>query len=73
MLDIASDHPVYQRWTLEQMQTRPDFEWLARRASDWRRPPADWVETRYEAKARREGREPVHLRYRRRRRAESAC
>jgi tRNA (guanine-N7-)-methyltransferase len=65
-LRIATDHPVYKQWTLERMQRRDDFEWLARRAADWLERPADWPETRYEAKARREGRAPLYLRYRRR-------
>ncbi|MCW5771693.1 MAG: tRNA (guanine(46)-N(7))-methyltransferase TrmB [Rhodospirillaceae bacterium] len=64
-LRIASDHPVYQVWALEQMGRRRDFEWLARRAEDWRLRPADWPETRYEAKAKSEGRKSLYLRYRR--------
>jgi tRNA (guanine-N7-)-methyltransferase len=65
-LRIASDHPVYKQWALEQMARRRDFEWLARRAEDWRHRPADWPETRYEAKAKGEGRTSLYLRYRRR-------
>ncbi|HEY7610185.1 MAG TPA: tRNA (guanine(46)-N(7))-methyltransferase TrmB [Alphaproteobacteria bacterium] len=65
-LRIASDHPVYKVWTLEQMGKRRDFEWLARRASDWRVRPEDWPETRYEHKAKGEGRTSLYLRYRRR-------
>lgn len=62
---LASDHPVYIRWTLQHMYRRPDFAWTARCADDWRRRPDDWPATRYEAKALREGRQPVFLRYRR--------
>lgn len=69
-LRIASDHPVYQAWALEQMGRRRDFEWLARCADDWRLRPADWPETRYEAKAKSEGRSSLYLRYRRRPRAD---
>ncbi len=64
-LRIASDHPVYKIWALEQMGKRRDFEWLARRAEDWRVRPADWPETRYEHKAKGEGRASLYLRYRR--------
>ena len=39
--------------------------WTAERARDWREPPADWVPTRYEGKARRAGRQPVFLTMRR--------
>jgi len=63
---IASDHAVYKVWALEQMAKRRDFEWLARRAPDWRVRPEDWPETRYEHKAKGEGRESLYLRYRRR-------
>jgi tRNA (guanine-N7-)-methyltransferase len=65
-LRIASDHPVYKVWALEQMSKRRDFEWLARRADDWRVRPDDWPETRYEHKAKGEGRASLYLRYRRR-------
>jgi tRNA (guanine-N7-)-methyltransferase len=37
--------------------------WTARSARDWREPPADWVSTRYEAKARAAGRQPVFLEF----------
>jgi tRNA (guanine-N7-)-methyltransferase len=65
-LRIASDHPIYQVWALEQMARRRDFAWLARRAQDWRERPADWPETRYEHKAKGEGRRSLYLRYQRR-------
>ena len=64
-LRIATDHPIYKVWALAQMQRRRDFEWLARRAEDWRVRPPDWPETRYEAKAKGEGRTSLYLRYRR--------
>jgi len=64
-LFIATDHPVYLAWAVERMASRDDFDWLAEKPSDWRDPPADWPGTRYEAKAIREGRIPVYLRYRR--------
>lgn len=65
-LRIASDHPVYKLWALEQMSRRRDFEWLARRSRDWLVRPEDWPETRYEHKAKGEGRTSLYLRYRRR-------
>lgn len=62
---LASDHPVYQRWMLQQMDRAADFR-LTRNAPDtWPVRPADWPETRYEAKARREGRTPFFLIYER--------
>jgi len=44
---------------------RGDFEWLAERPRDFLEPPGGWMETRYGAKSRREGRRPYYLRYRR--------
>lgn len=65
-LRIASDDMGVARWMLAHVTGHPDFEWLARRPADWRDPPADWVQTRYEAKALEQGRRPVYLRFRRR-------
>ncbi len=64
-LRVASDIPDYIRWTLMHAQGAPDFQWTAESPSDWRDRAPDWPETRYEAKARREGRPPVYLRFRR--------
>ncbi|MEM9495435.1 MAG: tRNA (guanosine(46)-N7)-methyltransferase TrmB [Pseudomonadota bacterium] len=64
-LRVASDIRDYIRWTLMHMRARPEFEWTAARADDWRVRPDDWPETRYETKARREGRVPSYLRFRR--------
>lgn len=65
-LRVASDEPGLIRWMLEHTWRHPAFEWLARRAEDWRRRPADWPPTRYEQKALQVGRTPVFLRFRRR-------
>lgn len=62
-LRVATDIPDYVRQTLEQVP-RHGFEWLAERAADWREPWADWVSTRYEQKALREGRVPHYLTFR---------
>jgi len=63
---VATDHPVYLDWALMVMQRHlGQFEWLAERAADWLDYPGGWPETRYAAKARREGRMPHQLRYRR--------
>jgi tRNA (guanine-N7-)-methyltransferase len=62
---FASDIPDYVAWTLERLQRSPDFSWTAERADDWRLPWAGWVETRYEAKAKREGRTPAYLTFHR--------
>jgi len=64
-LRVASDIPDYVCWTLMHAQNNPTFEWLAETPLDWHRRPMDWPETRYEAKARREGRPPAYLVFRR--------
>jgi tRNA (guanine-N7-)-methyltransferase len=68
-LRLATDDVDYLRWMLERAPVHPDFEWLARRPSDWRLRPADWPPTRYEEKAIAAGRRPAFLRLRRRARA----
>ncbi len=65
-LRVASDDAGYVAWTLAQVRRHPAFRWTARRADDWRRPPADWAPTRYEAKAVAAGRRPAYLCFRRR-------
>jgi tRNA (guanine-N7-)-methyltransferase len=50
-LRFASDDADYAAWALERAIAHPAFEWAATRASDWKSRPADWPQTRYEAKA----------------------
>ncbi|EAR50297.1 tRNA (guanine-N(7)-)-methyltransferase [Oceanicola granulosus HTCC2516] len=57
---VATDIPDYVRQALEQVP-RHGFAWEAERADDWRRPWGDWISTRYEQKALREGRVPHYL------------
>jgi tRNA (guanine-N7-)-methyltransferase len=63
---LGTDDPVYCRWAMMVMGARPDFLWLAESPRDFLVRPGGWPETRYEAKARREGREVWYFRYRRR-------
>jgi tRNA (guanine-N7-)-methyltransferase len=62
---LGTDDPTYCRWSMMVMNRRRDFEWLAERPSDFLVRPGGWPETRYEAKARRQGREVWYFRYRR--------
>ncbi|MBD3678260.1 MAG: tRNA (guanosine(46)-N7)-methyltransferase TrmB [Rhodobacteraceae bacterium] len=62
---VATDIPDYVRQTLEEVP-RHGFDWLAERPADWREPWDDWLSTRYEQKALREGRTPHYLTFRRR-------
>ena len=57
MLTLATDHPDYATWMLSFMLRCPFFHWQARTQADWQTPPKDWTETRYQQKARKEGRE----------------
>lgn len=65
ILRIATDHKVYKSWTLRQLHDHPDFRWTAHCGDDWKHPPADWVETKYQRKAIAEGRRPVFLEFER--------
>ncbi len=60
---VATDHPVYARWTLMHVPEHPDFEWRVTEPSDWRVRPADSPATRYEQKAVAAGRTPMFLRF----------
>jgi tRNA (guanine-N7-)-methyltransferase len=62
---FASDIPDYAAWVLAHVLRSPAFAWTAERADDWRRPWQGFSETRYEAKAKREGRVPCYLIFRR--------
>ncbi|MEO6225150.1 MAG: tRNA (guanosine(46)-N7)-methyltransferase TrmB [Sphingomicrobium sp.] len=63
---LATDDSTYLNWALMVMQRHSaEFEWLAERPIDFLEPSGGWIETRYGAKARREGRHPYYLRYRR--------
>jgi tRNA (guanine-N7-)-methyltransferase len=62
---FASDIDTYVNWTLRHCRDHGGFEWTARNASDWLTPYDGWPSTRYEAKARREGRSSAYLTFRR--------
>ena len=49
---FGTDHPIYCRWAMMQMDKSRDFEWQAKSARDFLVRPDDWPETRYERKAR---------------------
>ncbi|WP_298673869.1 tRNA (guanosine(46)-N7)-methyltransferase TrmB [uncultured Sphingomonas sp.] len=62
---LGTDDPTYCRWAMMIMGQRHDFEWTARTPQDFLTRPADWPETRYERKARRQGHEVWYFTYRR--------
>ena len=64
-LRFASDHQGYVSWALRHFLANEDLQWTARRPGDWRLAPPDWVETRYEQKAKAKGDDPAYLRFER--------
>jgi tRNA (guanine-N7-)-methyltransferase len=63
-LRFATDIADYAAYTLARVLRSPDFEWTAQRADDWRKPWPGFAGTRYEAKAKREGRTPNYFIFR---------
>jgi tRNA (guanine-N7-)-methyltransferase len=63
-LRFATDIADYAAYTLARVLRSPDFAWTAEAASDWRQPWRDFSGTRYEAKAKREGRTPGYFIFR---------
>lgn len=62
-LRFASDIVHYVDWTITRLHHHGGFEWSAKGQADWRQPSEDWCPTRYEAKAKREGRECHYFRF----------
>jgi tRNA (guanine-N7-)-methyltransferase len=63
---FVTDIADYAAWTLERLLRSSQFTWTAERADDWRLPWRGFTATRYEAKAKREGRVPCYLIFHRR-------
>lgn len=60
---LATDDMSYARAMLLALRGRPELQWQARRAADWRQRSADWPITRYESKALAAGQACVYLRF----------
>lgn len=58
---FASDIPDYAAWTLRHLTHACEFKWTAEYADDWRLPWPGFASTRYEIKAKRAGRVPCYL------------
>jgi len=63
-LRFATDVASYADHALARVLRSPDFVWTAESADDWRKPWPDFTGTRYEAKAKREGRAPAYFIFR---------
>jgi tRNA (guanine-N7-)-methyltransferase len=62
-LRFATDDAGYLTFALERLMAHPSFRWVAETAEDWRVRPEDWPQTRYEAKAIKQGRVCTYLRF----------
>jgi tRNA (guanine-N7-)-methyltransferase len=62
-LRIGTDIGDYLRTIMLAMRGHAGFDWQVQGSHDWRVRPADWPQTRYEAKAGREGRGCYFLRF----------
>jgi tRNA (guanine-N7-)-methyltransferase len=60
---LATDIADYARTSLMAVSQAPVFRWTAAGPQDWREQPADWPQTRYQAKAGREGRHCYFFRF----------
>ncbi len=60
-LRFATDIADYAVHALARVLRSKDFVWTAQCADDWRKPWPDFAGTRYEAKAKREGRTPAYF------------
>lgn len=58
-LVIATDHDSYKTWILTEILRSKKFSWDAKSKSNWQIFPSDWTETKYQKKAKAEGRVPV--------------
>ena len=63
-LRFATDIADYAVYALARVLRSQDFVWTAEAASDWRNAWPDFAGTRYQAKAKREGRTPAYFVFR---------
>ena len=56
---IATDHVDYSVWILERLLVSPHYEWTAQAQADWKNPPSDWTQTKYQRKTTEQGRPPL--------------
>ncbi|HWP25154.1 MAG TPA: tRNA (guanosine(46)-N7)-methyltransferase TrmB [Xanthobacteraceae bacterium] len=62
---FVTDVADYAAWTLRHFARAPQFSWTAESADDWHHPWPGFSGTRYEVKAKRAGRRPCYLIFRR--------
>ena len=62
---FASDIDDYVKWTVKNINQHGGFSFEGTTSDDWACAPDDWCETRYERKAKREGRTPNYISFHR--------
>lgn len=62
-LRIVSDHSGFISDSLALLSANPQLSWLCDHPDHWRKPPADWIPTCYEAKAQNLNRPIAYLRF----------
>jgi tRNA (guanine-N7-)-methyltransferase len=60
-LYLATDHPTYIKWCLQQVPPHPRFKWHVESPSSCNTRPPCIVTTRYEKKAKQQGRRSIYL------------
>jgi tRNA (guanine-N7-)-methyltransferase len=50
LLYLSTDVEPLAEWMITKTINHPAFHWTAIRADDWRKPPLEWISTRYETK-----------------------
>ena len=58
-ITIATDHDDYKTAIISSINQSDSWYWLAKSSKDWQEFPLDWVETKYQRKAKIEGRNSV--------------
>ena len=61
VLHVATDIPELADWMIEHIIAHPSFRWTEQRAQDRITPPDNWVTTKYQDKAIREGRSSQYM------------
>ena len=56
---IATDHDSYKIWINRELLKVPNLKWQCQQQADWLIKPQQWIKTKYQKKAEREGRQSV--------------
>lgn len=64
-LRLATDDENYLNWMMHHLMQHGDFSWAATTVNDWVEKPEGWPETKYELKAKEQGRTSTFLKFKR--------